>query len=179
MSKEGTILKNLIGKRFGRLTVVGEGNLVEYGNQGKKTRQWECKCDCGKIVFVKRGKLTTKNTQSCGCLRSEYQKSKKNKNYMSQKQKKCIDSNCLGYIDKTEYTLIKNPQKLFKHNTSGIRGVFFDKRKQKYISHIKYQQKKYHLGTFDNIEDAREARIKAEKELFLPVCKKYEKTCMI
>ena len=56
--------KNLIdltGQRFGRLEV-----LKYNGNS-----RWECKCDCGKIVYPKGGNLRKGYIHSCGCLRKE------------------------------------------------------------------------------------------------------------
>ena len=29
---------------------------------------WKCQCDCGNIVEVRSGSLTTGNTSSCGCI---------------------------------------------------------------------------------------------------------------
>lgn len=34
-------------------------------------KAWECFCKCGKIIFVKTNSLTTGNTTSCGCKRTE------------------------------------------------------------------------------------------------------------
>lgn len=32
---------------------------------------WECKCDCGNIVFTSTNSLKRNNTKSCGCLQKE------------------------------------------------------------------------------------------------------------
>lgn len=56
---------NLIGIRFGRLTVVDE---VESTTP---QRLWMCKCDCGTYTYVHSYTLTSGHTMSCGCLRSE------------------------------------------------------------------------------------------------------------
>lgn len=56
---------NLIGKRFGRLTVIKE--LESYTSQ----RRWLCECECGGTAEVNSYTLTSGHTQSCGCLRSE------------------------------------------------------------------------------------------------------------
>lgn len=60
---------DLTGKRFGRLTVLYEGERVRQ-ECGKCVRTWVCKCDCGNIVIVRQYNLTRKppyNTTSCGC----------------------------------------------------------------------------------------------------------------
>lgn len=42
--------KNLIGQKFGRLTVISE-----YGRYKKKQVQWLCKCECGNTVIATTG----------------------------------------------------------------------------------------------------------------------------
>ena len=54
------------GERFGMLLAMKRAE-----NHGKKTR-WECKCDCGKIVFVETHNLTSGASQSCGCVRTKH-----------------------------------------------------------------------------------------------------------
>lgn len=54
----------------------------------------------------------------------------------------------------------------FKHNTSGYKGVSWDKAKNKWLAQIHSNGKHYFLGYFDNIQDAYEKRKKAEEEYF-------------
>ena len=55
----------MIGKRFGRLTVVAE-------TQSRKGRaMWICRCDCGQLTTVYGVNLRNGNTRSCGCLHKE------------------------------------------------------------------------------------------------------------
>ena len=56
---------NLIGMKFGRLTVVDFDRL-----QNHKT-YWKCVCDCGLTVVATGNNLRSGNTKSCGCLRRE------------------------------------------------------------------------------------------------------------
>lgn len=59
--------ENLIGKVFGRLTVV---NLVEKSKWND--RIWDCDCECGnKNIKVCGASLKAGLTQSCGCLMKE------------------------------------------------------------------------------------------------------------
>lgn len=61
---------DLIGLRFGRLTVVSQGRASKYRNGTQQA--FNCKCDCGASVFdVMATNLKRKNTQSCGCYKSE------------------------------------------------------------------------------------------------------------
>jgi len=54
---------DMTGQHVGMLTVIREMESDKRGN-----KQWECKCDCGKIIRVVGNKLRNKQ-QSCGCLR--------------------------------------------------------------------------------------------------------------
>lgn len=55
---------------------------------------------------------------------------------------------------------------LLKNNTSGVTGVSFNKRKQKWESYITVNNKRKGLGYFDNFEDAVAARKEAEEKYF-------------
>jgi len=50
------------GRRYGRLTVTGQGST--HG-------QWLCSCECGQIKEINGSNLRAGRTQSCGCLRDE------------------------------------------------------------------------------------------------------------
>ena len=58
---------NLIGKRFGKLTVIKKTG-------SRKTGQsiWLCLCDCGTTTQVDIGNLGRNHTKSCGCLRQKH-----------------------------------------------------------------------------------------------------------
>ena len=64
-----------------------------------------------------------------------------------------------------------------KDNTSGVTGVYWRKDKGKWQAGIGLNGKTKHLGVFDTYEEAVEARIKAEKDLYgewSPLYKKEE-----
>lgn len=57
----------MIGKRFGRLTVIAFA-----GNAKNRNALWICKCDCGVTTGSIRGHmLRSGRTTSCGCFRNE------------------------------------------------------------------------------------------------------------
>lgn len=60
-----SILANLSGQRFGRLTVV------ELAEPGRRARQWRCRCDCGGEKTVTTANLRGGKTTSCGCRKRE------------------------------------------------------------------------------------------------------------
>lgn len=64
--------KNLIGKKFGRLTVISLNRSHRADKFPRKT-YWNCACDCGSrgLHVVGAGPLVSGNTQSCGCLHRE------------------------------------------------------------------------------------------------------------
>lgn len=63
--RKKTILKNLIGNRYGRLTVK------EFSHMNKKHSYWLCVCDCGNTHIVRSDCLKNGYVQSCGCLNKE------------------------------------------------------------------------------------------------------------
>jgi 5-methylcytosine-specific restriction endonuclease McrA len=55
---------DLVGRKFGRLTVVGL-------DVGAKPLRWICQCDCGEVKSVDGHGLKRGRVVSCGCVRRE------------------------------------------------------------------------------------------------------------
>ena len=55
---------------------------------------------------------------------------------------------------------------MLRNNTSGVRGVSWDKNRRKWAATIVFKGKTYHLGRYYNIEDAAAVRKEAENALF-------------
>ena len=70
-----------------------------------------------------------------------------------------------GYVDGTQISRIKS-DKLSSSNTSGVRGVYLDKRSKKWRARIKFKGKTVSLGYFSSLEDAVKARLSAEDEIY-------------
>lgn len=66
------------------------------------------------------------------------------------------------------------PDLVYRTNTSGVRGVYYSSRRNKWIAQIMFRQKCYYLGGYDKIEDAAEARAAAEEKIFGDFLKWYE-----
>jgi hypothetical protein len=64
-------------------------------------------------------------------------------------------------------------QSISKNNTSGTKGVVWHKHKNKWQATIRHNNKLYHLGYFDKLENARIARHLKANELF----KEYTNSC--
>lgn len=61
---------NLVGQRFGRLTVQ---KIYKTGPENDKGfTEWECICDCGMTTHVRTNYLLSGHTTSCGCARNNY-----------------------------------------------------------------------------------------------------------
>jgi hypothetical protein len=63
---------------------------------------------------------------------------------------------------------IENSQNrsLQSNNTSGYTGVWYDKKRNKWVAEIKVNKKKKHIGRFNNLQDAVIARKNAEIKYF-------------
>lgn len=133
--------KNLIGKRFGRLTVV------EYGGKSAGMHRWKCRCDCGNETTVGQTLPQNGKTKSCGCLQADIYKDN------------------LKLTDGTSVTILQSIKngRILKSNTSGYNGVYFDKRQKRWVAQITFQGKTRYLGSFEQLSDAVEARRRGEK----------------
>ncbi len=68
--------KNVVGQKYGRLSVLHYANLPENSMtaSGKRIRNKYvlCQCDCGKTVSVRVDHIRAGKTRSCGCLAQEF-----------------------------------------------------------------------------------------------------------
>lgn len=53
-----------------------------------------------------------------------------------------------------------------KNNTSGVRGVSFQKKDKRWTAYIYHDKKRIHLGSFNDVESAAAARRNAEAQMF-------------
>lgn len=135
-------LKDYVGKRFGRLTVLEyAGKKRKVTDRSKTTiTYWKCQCDCGKEVVVGQPELQNGDTQSCGCLQRER------------------STESLDLYDNTSVAILeRDKRRLRSSNTSGYTGVCQTKD-GKWIAYINFKKKRYWLGRYEKIEDAIKAR---------------------
>jgi hypothetical protein len=64
------ILKDLVGQKIGRLTVLERCEDRMYSKNLPVTT-WRCKCDCGNIIIATSRKLKNNPVPSCGCYTKE------------------------------------------------------------------------------------------------------------
>ena len=63
---------------------------------------------------------------------------------------------------------------MYKTNTSGVRGVYYSAKRNKWIAHIMFKKKCYYLGGYDRLEDAAKVRAEAEEKIFGNFLKWYQ-----
>ncbi len=68
-----TIIRNLVGQKFGRLLVVKQShNRVTSG--GRQRVFWSCLCDCGNSWDAPSESLIKGHVKSCGCFRKDFRR---------------------------------------------------------------------------------------------------------
>ena len=101
---------DLVGKKFGKLTVI-KFDRVEYKRDAQvKNRDrgyWLCRCDCGKKVTIARNDLVSGKTKSCGCLCKENAIKNRKRNFIDLTGKKINELKVIK-IEKVEYKKYKN-----------------------------------------------------------------------
>ena len=150
MSRALPTKENLIGRRFGKLEVIGRSD--KRGSRGARTVPlWECRCECGAICYKATDTLTNPDLSMCNECVGKYAGEK-----MHEKA---------GFVDGTQISKITST-KLNATNTSGSRGVYFDKNTGKWRARLKFKGKLMNFGSYINFEDAVKARKAAEQEYY-------------
>lgn len=140
------IKKNLVGKRYGRLVVteeLGHGYVM-------------CHCDCGNDKRVRKWLLMQGGIHSCGCLRRETVPGHGDIKSLSK--------------DGTNLSILTS-KNIRSSNTSGVRGVHWDKTRSKWVGGIKVKGKEKRKR-FEKFEDAVEYRKMLEELYIEPLLKK-------
>ncbi len=150
-AKKGVNAKDITGKKFGRLTAI-ERTEKKSGN----AYIYKCGCDCGKICYVSGANLRNGTTTSCGCYASDVHR----RSFVPvRKEREQL------YVDGTDILQISN-HKLPKNNTSGYKGVVWDRSVKTWKAYITFKGKRYYLGSSTDKDEAIALRKSAEKEIF-------------
>lgn len=137
-------LKDYVGKRFGRLTVI------EYAGKENGLHRWRCRCDCGNEIIAGQTRLQSGQTKSCGChLRVQHGPKVENPRGL-------VQGTCVTML---QARLNKPP---IATNTSGYNGVYRNGNGS-WTAQITFKGKTRYLGSYTNIEDAVAARNKANQ----------------
>lgn len=70
-------LIDLTGRKFERLRVITRAGTYLSPDGDGKAAMWLCECECGEETIVLGRNLTTGATRSCGCLRREKSKERR------------------------------------------------------------------------------------------------------
>lgn len=125
------------------MTVLGPAE-----NIGDRTA-WRCRCDCGRVVDIRTRCLRGGHTRSCGCQRpAEVPEG----------------GLVLNYIDGTCVEMLR-AKTVRCNNTSGVPGVDWLAKKQRWRASICFKGKRYYLGSYIHFEDAVRARKAGEENL--------------
>lgn len=140
------IKKKIVGNRYGRLVVteeLGNGYVM-------------CHCDCGRDKRVRKWLLMQGGIHSCGCLRRETVPGHGDIKSLSK--------------DGTNLSILTS-KNIRSSNTSGVRGVHWDKARSKWVGGIKVKgvEKK---KRFDTLEEAIEYRKMLEELYIQPLLEK-------
>ncbi|EAC2219509.1 AP2 domain-containing protein [Listeria monocytogenes] len=157
---------DLTGKKFGRLTVK-EFVRSENGNA-----LWNCFCVCGNEKEVLAQHLKRGHVQSCGCLARDNGRKHADKNLRSETAQKNALKRKLE-VDAVDGTMKSAlTRSLSARNKSGIKGVRWDEKRNKWEASITFQKKLHFLGRFEKKDDAIKARRDAEDKYFKPILDK-------
>lgn len=133
-------IKDWVGKQFGELTVIA------YDGKRKGKHWWKCRCSCGNEVTVCQSNLKDGHTISCGCQNTPFA------------SRTLVDGTCIevlrGAVERK--TIAKN-------NSSGVRGVYKNKRSGRWCAQITFKGKTKYLGSYETIMEAQRARERGEE----------------
>lgn len=121
----------------------------------KNTRHMAtCKCDCGNTKDIVLNLILYGHTKACGCQ-------------LAENGKKVLDK----YVN--DGTRVTN-YKYKARNDTGVKGVEKTPA-NRYRARIWYKGKAISLGTYDTLEEAKNARLTAEEKYFKPEIEKFNK----
>lgn len=169
-------MKNLTGKKYGRLTVIRKSETYKKGRV-----KWYCICECGNHCDVQGRFLISGGTKSCGCLAREMAKvfateMVEKRLQMGETENKDMKQRALKtirhrhYVDGIDTTALT--QKIRTDNKSGVKGIHYDKSRSKWKVEIGVNGKNRYVGRFDSLEEAKEARKIAESIYHEPLINK-------
>lgn len=134
------------GATFGALMLVRKLN----DSATQRDEMWLCRCECGNEVTTTTRKLRRGVVTSCGCRANAGR----------------AIADRRGSVNGTE--LVELTSKPKANNTTGVRGASRYDADGKYHVTISFRRRKYNLGGYDRLEDARSVRDEAERMIWGP-----------
>ena len=161
-------VENLIGQKFGKLTVKRLERKVKQPG-GQIRTEWLCDCECGQQTVVSNGNLKSGHTTSCGCMRNSAPETlivkmlnDKEINYLKEYTFKDLKAKS-GLFYRFDFALLNEWNELqalieyqgSQHYTDGPFGesqrCFSDNLKKEYCAEHKIPL--YEITCFENIEE--------------------------
>lgn len=137
------------GKVFGKLTVLGRSDKRKP--KGKRTTpMWECRCECGAITYKATDTLTNPDVSMCPDCAWKYTAE--------------IARKSAGFVGGTQVTKLRDMSPNAA-NTSGVRGVYYEKRSNTWRARLKFKGKIMSFGSYARFEDAVLARERRKQSI--------------
>ena len=149
------------GQRIDRLILIKIVDRINYN--GHYDYRWLCRCDCGKEVVINEYTLRNKKrVHSCGCYDNSFltpgDVERATKAGKARAEKRNKDGCNVDMLFR---------EKPISTNTSGVQGVSWEKRLNKWHVYIGYKNNRANLGFYEDLKDAvniRKKGIEAIKE---------------
>jgi hypothetical protein len=139
---------------------IHEGDKIFHWKIIKRVgKYFICECDCSKKTRRKiaASSLLSGRTKSCGCRRADNQTAE-------QEKAKKIGMKIMERVHDAGISLSYGEKKVSKNSKTGITGVCM--RKGQYRAYITLDRRQIHLGLYDTLEEAAEARKAGEEKYF-------------
>ena len=143
-------LKDWVGRQFGDLTVTA------YDGKRDGKHYWKCRCSCGNETSVCQSSLQDGHTTSCGCRNTPYA------------ARTLVDGTSIDALRSAVRT-----RTIAKNNSSGVRGVYQNRRTGRWCAQITFKGRTKFLGSYETITEAKRARERGE-EMFEDFLEAYE-----
>lgn len=142
--------RTFIGAKFGDLEIIDFAGIQM--KSGKTKSIVKCRClKCGSVTEIPLMRLKQGGAKQCKyCSRQNLKKGYELTEMASKEGTNIFSLN----------------RSINKNSTTGINGVSYMPKINKYRAYINFKRKQYHLGTYSTIEEAAEARKKAEEHIY-------------
>lgn len=147
-------IQDLTGQKFGLLTVESFSHYT-----AGRHPYWNCRCECGNTKAVCTYNLRSGSTKSCGCL--------------TVRRGRTLSKTTAQHYGGTQIEML-TAKTTRRTNTSGFRGVSWVERANKWRVCLTLRGVKYHLGYYNDFDEAVAARLKGEEMIDDLVCEYYD-----
>ena len=145
---------NYVVSSFGRVKNTKTGKVLKASDNGH-----------GYLIIDLYENAIRKSYQVHRLVANAFINNPDNKNCVDHKDNNRTNNNISNLRFATSKENNQN-RKLSSRNTSGCKGVCFDKRAKKWHAQIKIDGIRVHIGYYDNLEDAKIARVNRANEAF-------------